>query len=267
MSDICRTGFPPHPGPPRKRATLDTRSDTPLSPSSQPASSPPRARARIGSPPAASQGSPAEPTGSAAARRSERRFTQRVMVNGTAQFTRQLVLQDSPQPAPAEASQSSQVTQATQAAFSREPRAQGRGAGVSEASDQHAGARRGTLLCSSSPSSSTQETNQPPATRVPSQPDGFYDVSSLLPAAPQLVPCPVPGCAERFDKMSMLWLTCAVRVSPDNRRVDLPGRQFLLVCGAARSGSTHSSATTWRARSPTGPPTRLLPSRGSRPPG
>jgi hypothetical protein len=204
VSDICRTGFPPHPGPPRKRVTPDTLSTTPLSPSSQPTSSPPRARPRLGTPPAASQGSPAEPPSSAAARRSERRFTLRLMVDGTAQFARPLVLQDCDQPAPAEVSQSSQDAQATQQAVSREPRAQGWCAGASEASDHDAGARGRASLCASSPSSHTQETTQPPVTRVPSQPDGFYDFTSRLPAAPQLVPCPVAGCAERFEKMPSL---------------------------------------------------------------
>ncbi len=43
------------------------------------------------------------------------------------------------------------------------------------------------------------------------------------------------------------------------------GGSSLLWSGAARSGSTHSSATTWRARPPTGPLTRLLPARRRRP--
>jgi hypothetical protein len=126
------------------------------------------------------------------------------MVNGETQFTQPLVLQDWDQPAPADAAQSSQDAQATQSAVSRVHRAQGGCAGAGEASVHDAGACKSALLCSSPPSSPTQETNQPPGTRVPSQPDGFYDFSSLLPAAPQLVPCPVPGCAERFDKMPFL---------------------------------------------------------------
>jgi hypothetical protein len=155
VSDICRTEFPPHPGPPHKRGRPPS-TDSPLSQSTPPAPLPSRSRARLGPSPD-SQGSPAEPTGSAAAQRSERRFTLRLMVDGTAHFTRPLVLQDCDHPASAEALQSSHDAQATKPVVSLESREQREGAGDSNASRHDAGARRGALFCSSSPSSSTHD--------------------------------------------------------------------------------------------------------------
>ncbi len=40
--------------------------------------------------------------------------------------------------------------------------------------------------------------------QVPTQPNGFYDFYGLLPPALQLLPCPVPGCADSFDKLPSL---------------------------------------------------------------
>ena len=145
----------------------------------------------------------------------------------------------SPAPARApQALQSSQDEQATRLAVSRERRAQGapardvsgRGAARSSASrssspprsqssvfstsapsvpatplaaesGSEAGAEDGGRGVGSSPS---QESDHPPTQQVPTQPSGLYDFFGLLPSAPQLLPCPVPGCADRFDKLPSL---------------------------------------------------------------
>ena len=60
------------------------------------------------------------------------------------------------------------------------------------------------------------------------------------------------------DSVSMLRLTCTVRVSPDNKRVELPGRQFLAVeWGSAFGGHTQLCfylASTAPDRPPGSPP-------------
>ena len=64
VSDICRSGFPPHPGPSRKRTTRSPPPASPPSPSALLASSPPHKLPRPDSPPF----SPAPPTQARAVR-------------------------------------------------------------------------------------------------------------------------------------------------------------------------------------------------------